>query len=37
MKLCGKDGTEAFTNKYGGQDNPEKALASLPKMGKISQ
>jgi len=35
MKLCGKDGTETFTKKHGGQENPEKALASMPKMGKL--
>ncbi len=35
MKICGKDGTEIFTKKHGGQENPEKVLASMPKMGKL--
>ncbi len=27
--LCGKDGTETFTNQHGGQSRPENELASL--------
>jgi cytochrome b involved in lipid metabolism len=29
LKLCGKDGTSAFTQKHGGQEKPEAVLAGL--------
>ena len=36
LRLCGKDGTEAFTNKHGGQMRPENELASLM-IGKLAK
>jgi cytochrome b involved in lipid metabolism len=34
LKICGKDGTQAFEKKHGGQDKPEAALAQF-KIGKL--
>ncbi len=36
LALCGKDGTQAFENKHGGQEKPEKALKQF-KIGKLKQ
>ena len=34
--LCGKDGTQAFENKHGGEEKPEKALEQF-EIGKLKQ
>jgi cytochrome b involved in lipid metabolism len=36
LKLCGKDGTQAFEKKHGGQEKPEKALEQS-EIGKLKQ
>lgn len=36
LALCGKDGTEAFTQQHGGKTRPEAMLASL-KIGTVAQ
>jgi len=36
LALCGKDGTQAFEKKHGGQEKPEKALEQF-EIGKLKQ
>jgi cytochrome b involved in lipid metabolism len=36
LKLCGKDGTQAFERKHGGQEKPEKSLEQF-EIGKLKQ
>jgi cytochrome b involved in lipid metabolism len=36
LNLCGKDGTQSFERKHGGEENPEKALEQF-EIGKLKQ
>lgn len=36
LSICGKDGTQAFSGKHGGQERPETTLASF-KIGTLAQ
>lgn len=36
LGTCGKDATDAFTNKHGGQEKPESILATF-KIGTLAQ
>ncbi len=36
LKICGKDGTATFTAQHGGQENPEKMIATL-KIGVVTK
>ncbi|GIW67015.1 MAG: hypothetical protein KatS3mg095_0913 [Candidatus Parcubacteria bacterium] len=36
LSICGKDGTQAFERKHGGQEKPEKALEKF-KIGRLKQ